>query len=48
MLAMGSPAKVIRPITDAEREMILRIPQTYARLAQEYRNKKLVQRLPQI
>lgn len=45
MLAMGSPAKVIRPISDAEREMILRIPQTYARLAQEYRNAELVQAL---
>lgn len=38
MLAMGTPAKVVRPITEEERAMILRIPETYARLAREYRD----------
>lgn len=38
MLAMGSPAKVIRPITDEERAMILRVAETYERLAREYRD----------
>lgn len=37
MLAMGSPAKVIRPISDDERAMILRVADTYERLAREYR-----------
>ena len=45
MMAMGVPAKVVRPITDAEREMILSTPKKYSELAQVYRNKAQVQPL---
>lgn len=37
MLAMGIPAKVVRPVTDEEKEMILRTQEKYYQLAQEYR-----------
>ncbi len=37
MLAMGSPAKVIRPITEDEKEMILRTQENYYKLAIEYK-----------
>lgn len=42
MLAMGSPAKVIRPISETERNMILEIPKKYALLAAQYRDKSKV------
>jgi carbonic anhydrase/acetyltransferase-like protein (isoleucine patch superfamily) len=38
MLAMGVPAKIIRPITEEEKDMILRTQENYHRLAQEYIN----------
>ena len=37
MMAMGSPAKIIREITTEEEEMIRAIPQHYVRLKEEYR-----------
>lgn len=36
MLAMGIPAKVVRPISDREREMILRVSEKYAVRKREY------------
>ncbi|MBW7857494.1 MAG: gamma carbonic anhydrase family protein [Leptonema sp. (in: Bacteria)] len=42
MLAMGSPAKVIRPISETERAMILEIPKKYALLAAQYLDKSKV------
>ncbi|MCS7205912.1 MAG: gamma carbonic anhydrase family protein [Leptospiraceae bacterium] len=36
MLAMGVPAKVVRAITDEEREMIIKTQEKYAQLAKEY------------
>ena len=37
MLAMGSPAKLIREITTEEEEMIRTIPQHYSKLKEKYR-----------
>ncbi len=39
MLAMGSPAKIIRPITEEEKQMILRTQENYYKLSLEYKNK---------
>lgn len=36
MLAMGSPAKVVREISDNEREMILKTAEKYHKLGQQY------------
>lgn len=36
MVAMGSPAKVVREITGAEREMIEKTPEKYSKLAAGY------------
>ncbi len=36
MVAMGIPAKVVRPINEAEREMIERIPAKYAKRKNQY------------
>jgi len=38
MLAAGVPAKVIRPVTDAERRNIEESPENYVRYAENYRN----------
>ncbi len=38
MVAMGSPAKVVREISEAEEEMILNIPKKYKELRERYRN----------
>lgn len=42
MVAMGSPAKVVREITDKEKEMILRIPESYSRHGRDYGNGEIV------
>jgi carbonic anhydrase/acetyltransferase-like protein (isoleucine patch superfamily) len=36
MLAIGSPAKVVRPLTEAELDMLVRLPQGYIARAQRY------------
>jgi carbonic anhydrase/acetyltransferase-like protein (isoleucine patch superfamily) len=36
MLAVGSPAKVIRPLNEAELSMLARLPEGYIRRAQRY------------
>ena len=36
VLAMGSPARVVRPLTDAELAMLARLPQGYIARAQRY------------
>ncbi|MEI6639860.1 MAG: gamma carbonic anhydrase family protein, partial [Chlorobium sp.] len=38
MLVAGVPAKVMRPITDAERQNIEESPENYVRYAQNYRD----------
>jgi carbonic anhydrase/acetyltransferase-like protein (isoleucine patch superfamily) len=35
---MGVPAKIVRPITEEEKNMIIKTQENYYRLAQEYRN----------
>jgi carbonic anhydrase/acetyltransferase-like protein (isoleucine patch superfamily) len=36
MLAIGSPAKVVRPLTEAELKMLVRLPRGYIARAQRY------------
>jgi len=38
MLVAGVPARVIRPITDAERQNIEESPENYVRYSQNYRD----------
>ena len=41
MLAMGTPAKVVREIKPEEEEMIRRIPEKYRALKDDYRDGKV-------